>query len=817
MRSHTVSLSKHTAFVPAKSESFPVNIFTQIPRSLVKESLHLFNQLSTILSLSQQVRRLALAGLGSGLLFLAGSGSAQAQIIIPVKDVPLDIALGDFDGDGNLDMAIVKNSENVSILINKGNGTFAAGQDFGIGDFPQAIAVGDLDGDGDLDLAIATYYQSVSILLNNGDGTFGTPQLFAADGKPVTIAIGDLDGDGDLDLVTGSKWYDGFSVLKNNGDGTFAPYQNVDTPSNTVKIQLGDLDGDGDLDIVTIQGYSEFFDVLKNNGDGTFATAQRFPVGEIAADIVLGDLDGDGDLDIVTANKVSDVVSVVKNDGNGSFTRPQFFTAVYNLSSITLGDLDGDGDLDVATTNMSSAEKRVAVLKNRGNGSFALPQKFGTGDTASVIVAGDLDGDGDLDLATSNASYRTISVLNNIGDGTFVTIFDFTPKNSPVGASVVVTGTRFTGATQVFFGSSSDAAQFTVDSDTQITAIVPTGSTTGSIRVVTPNGIAISGNDFEVSPSPVITNFTPNSGPTGTIVVIEGITLSDTTQVAFGDTLASFTLVNATKIRATVPVGATSGKIRLTTPVGTIASTSNFIVTPSPLPTITSLSTISGASGDSVTITGTGFIGTSTVKFNGLPTSSFTVLSDTQITAIVPVGATTGKITVTTPGGTATSASTFTVVVGSTLKDDFDPIVDFPQWSAINLGFANTLCGAVSGKALYFSGTGARSATTRTLNTQGGSLITFSLKYGTGGTPCENLDPGDEVQLEYSNNGGSTWVLLQTYGVADFANFTTVSLVTPTAARTTNTRFRWIQPTNGNIVNDNWALDNVSIVPIVIP
>jgi IPT/TIG domain len=130
--------------------------------------------------------------------------------------------------------------------------------------------------------------------------------------------------------------------------------------------------------------------------------------------------------------------------------------------------------------------------------------------------------------------------------------------------------------------------------------------------------------------------------------------------VTFGGTAASFTVNLDTKITATVPTGAITGPIAVTTPGGTATSSTNFTVAPR----ISSFSPTSGPEGTSVTITGTNFTGTTSVKFNGT-NATFTVNRNTQITATVPAGAMTGPITVTTPGGTATSATSFTVTGGA--------------------------------------------------------------------------------------------------------------------------------------------------------
>src|SRR5262245_43092167 len=165
-------------------------------------------------------------------------------------------------------------------------------------------------------------------------------------------------------------------------------------------------------------------------------------------------------------------------------------------------------------------------------------------------------------------------------------------------------------------------------------------------------------------PPPVVSSFIPTSGPVGTNVSITGSNFTGATSVAFNGTNATtFTVNSDTSVNATVPNGATTGPISVTTANGTGQSSTNFTVTGNQgnPPTVTSFTPTSGPAGTNVSITGTNFTGATTVRFNGTPSTSFTVNSDTSLTARVPTGATTGKIAVTTPNGTGTSANSFTV------------------------------------------------------------------------------------------------------------------------------------------------------------
>ena len=161
---------------------------------------------------------------------------------------------------------------------------------------------------------------------------------------------------------------------------------------------------------------------------------------------------------------------------------------------------------------------------------------------------------------------------------------------------------------------------------------------------------------------PVITSFTPTSGEVGTRVTIDGQFLSGTTRVTFAGTDAQFRVESDSRLLATVPEGATTGKIRVTTPAGSAASQQDFEVLPpsTPPPEITGFAPTSGPVGTEVTLSGSGFADVTQVRFNGTA-AGFTVSSDREIVATVPEGATTGPIAVTSPAGSATSADDFVV------------------------------------------------------------------------------------------------------------------------------------------------------------
>ena len=235
------------------------------------------------------------------------------------------------------------------------------------------------------------------------------------------------------------------------------------------------------------------------------------------------------------------------------------------------------------------------------------------------------------------------------------------------GTSVTITGTNFSGATAVRFGSNA-AGSFTVNSATQITATSPAGIGTADVTVTTAAGTSAtsSADQFTYAPVPVsvptVTNVNPNTGPPsgGTSVTITGTNFSGATAVRFGSNAASsFTVNSATQITATAPAGIGTADVTVTTAAGTSATSSadQFTYAPVPVsvPTVTNVNPNTGppSGGTSVTITGTNFSGATAVRFGSNAAGSFTINSATQITATSPAGIGTVDVTVTTAGGTS--------------------------------------------------------------------------------------------------------------------------------------------------------------------
>jgi sugar lactone lactonase YvrE len=269
--------------------------------------------------------------------------------------------------------------------------------------------------------------------------------------------------------------------------------------------------------------------------------------------------------------------------------------------------------------------------------------------------------------ATGNVQVTTPGGTATQAGFTFIfsppAITSFAPTSNGQGGTVVITGANFTGATAVSFGG-VPAASFTVVSPTQINAVVAAGGATGNVQVTTPGGMAnLAG--FTFIPSPTITSFAPMAAAAGNNVVITGTNFTGATLVRFGGINAtSYTVDSPTQITAVVSAGGATGNVQVTTPGGTATQAGfTFIFSP---PTITGFTPLRGPGGG-VTITGTNFTGATAVSFGGVPAASFTVVSPTQINAVVAAGGATGNVQVSTPGGTVNSASAFTFVPRPTI------------------------------------------------------------------------------------------------------------------------------------------------------
>jgi hypothetical protein len=396
--------------------------------------------------------------------------------------------------------------------------------------------------------------------------------------------------------------------------------------------------------------------------------------------------------------------------------------------------------------------------------------------------------------ATVPAGATTGPIAVTSPGGTFTSPTDFTvtpfdPVSGAAGASVVIAGANFLGATEVEFNGA--AAAFTVDSDIRITAVVPANATTGPISIAAPAGGSTTSSHFGVT-SAAIVGFDPPGGVPGTSVVIEGANLRGASSVEFNGMAALYTVDAPMQITAVVPSAATSGPIKIVTPAGTAVSSVDFDVT---LPVITSFDPTGGAVGASVVITGANLTGASSVKFNGT-SASFTVDSATQITATVPAGAATGFISVTAPGGTATSATNFTVV-GSPAITSFTP-TSGPVGASVVITGTN-LTGATSVK---FNGTSA------SFTVDSATQITAAVLTGATTGPISVTTPGGTA------TSATNFTVV---GSPTIASFTPASGPVGTSVVITGTNLTGASSVKFNGTSASFTVDSATQITAAVP
>ena len=372
---------------------------------------------------------------------LDGSGdfSATGTAIGSETDRTFDIALGDIDGDGYLDVVGGQWLDINKFHLNDGNGGFSVtGTTIGSAtDGTLSVDLGDVDGDGDLDLVVGNGSQINRLHLNDGSGGFSATGIaIGSETDPTfSVVLGDIDGDGDLDLVVGNSTTSNKLYL-NDGSGGFSATGIAigSETDDTRAIALGDIDGDGDLDVVASNS-AQTNKLYLNDGSGGFSATGIAIGSEIDSTeaVTLGDIDGDGDLDLVAGN-YGQTNKLYLNDGSGGFsaTGIAIGSEADRTFSIALGDIDGDGDIDLVVGNDIQINR---LYINDGSGGFSatgIPIGSETEPTDAVVL-GDIDGDGDLDLVTGNDGLQPNKLYLNSGTA-------FTDCSSPVNYSALAEG-----------------------------------------------------------------------------------------------------------------------------------------------------------------------------------------------------------------------------------------------------------------------------------------------------------------------------------------------------------------------------------------
>ncbi len=407
-------------------------------------------------------------GTGVSVLKNRGDGTFLAPVYyaLPQGQTVAEVALNDFDADGDLDaFATIRGANNtqskVNVWRNNGDGSLAAHVEFQTGTGPFGIVIADFTGDGHADIVTANSNinaKNVSLLRHNGltgaNAGFLAPVNFDVGLNVKYVASADLNGDAKPDLAVGSfqTQISFLSILLNNGSGGFgAPTTYEAAPGalpnqTSLAVELKDLDNDGDADLIGGAMYNTggsvdrgAITIRRNNGSGTFGNHETYMYANYASEpteFAIDDINADGFADIVavtpSGRSIEGFVALTSN-GAGGFNAPVYYEASQWTYAAAIFDADGDGDKDVTTVAQFSAA--LTVHKNPGNGIFPVPARFPIGQFTDAVESADIDHDGDIDIVTNNevsiiSPDGVVMVQKNNGDGTFQPAVSYLqPKN----------------------------------------------------------------------------------------------------------------------------------------------------------------------------------------------------------------------------------------------------------------------------------------------------------------------------------------------------------------------------------------------------
>jgi hypothetical protein len=454
--------------------------------------------------------------LGSSHLVPGSSGLSWVNSSTPSTGLaPTGAAVADFNNDGIPDLAVVNDDSNtLTILLGKGDGTFTPAPSPATGTFPIVTASADFNSDGNVDLVVVNLgdtgfpplsNSNVTILLGNGDGTFTPAPSVGVGSAPESVAVGDFNRDGRPDLAVANFNSDTVTILLGNGDGSFQPRAETSPTGNApIAIVTGDFNADRVPDLA-VANMGSAPTILLGNGDGSFrqGVSPATP-GATTEGIAIADFNGDGIPDLATRNNAGTYLTVFLGNGDGTFLLRSTPAVPFIPQTLVTGDFNGDGIPDMAITVDYPSSEAIFLLGN-GDGTFDAASSTpatGVSHSDTQATVGDFNGDGLSDLAVDNSDQNTVTVLlSETGS---------TASASVNGIAPVGTGTHFANAS--YPGDSTYAAS--VSSTIPLVAQSPAP---GSVSLTaTPNPVAIF--------SPVMLQYAVSAAgtaPTGTMTLAD--------------------------------------------------------------------------------------------------------------------------------------------------------------------------------------------------------------------------------------------------------------------------------------------------------
>jgi hypothetical protein len=358
------------------------------------------------------------------------STAAAEGLRFATGTAPGSVEIADLNGDGKFDLVVANEQSNdVTILLGDGKGRFtqATGSPFPAGHLPNDIAIGDFNRDAKLDLAIANHEEKhLTVLLGDGRGGFtpapNSPVPAAVRPHTHGVATGDVNGDGTLDLVTESWGDNQVAVLAGDGKGGFKtparffpvgkmPYQ---------RVRVGDVNGDRKSDIITTNLEGNSVTILLADGKGSFKqpAGSPFPCGDSPFNFAIGDVNNDGKPDLAIVNSPRSAarsgregLTVLLGDGTGAFKlmtgSPLATGEIPNR--VAIGDVNGDGIGDIAVSSPDG--NRITLFLMRNKSGVASSTTIPVGRKPKGLAIHDLNADGKADIVITNNDANTVTVM----------------------------------------------------------------------------------------------------------------------------------------------------------------------------------------------------------------------------------------------------------------------------------------------------------------------------------------------------------------------------------------------------------------------
>ena len=333
------------------------------------------------------------------------------------------LSIGDFNGDGKPDVAVAAKS-GVNILMNIGGGVLHAPASVEIGQYTGQMFAANFNGDGHLDLAVETVGNeaasvgSVAALFGDGKGDFNVVTRESPEGPGVSVlAGGSFNGNGKPGIAV-YQFGDGVEITYNDGHGNFTTEPTLEIPNQPNYLCAGDFNRDGYSDFAVLDG--DEVDIYLNQHNATYSGPVTYNLGSNPFFILCHDVNKDGRIDLVTANNGSNNVSVLLGNGNSTFENAKEYPAGSKPNVVAFGDFNRDGNIDLAVGG-----NNVSILLGRGDGTFHAPATYNANGRVTYLAQGDFRSNGIEDILAVNTDFvdsaftENIFLLEGKGDGSF--------------------------------------------------------------------------------------------------------------------------------------------------------------------------------------------------------------------------------------------------------------------------------------------------------------------------------------------------------------------------------------------------------------